>query len=396
MADEITDEEVPPHLFPEQDEASIMARARAWANEGLDPADDPQSWTDTREGSHWHLAVVGFVREMARLYDHAGRVLPQVAFAHLAWGEFLDLHAYELGTRRNAAVPASGTVTFTGDEGAEIPAGTPVGAPVALADSEPPTYATTTTAVLGADGTADVPVVAQEAGSAGSVSAGAVTSLLSSLPGVQSVTNAEPMVGGVGEESDEALRRRLAGRFGRAVANHGYYRQLLGEVDGVGRVRVTANADGPGTIGIVIATDENEAVSASALAAARALVAPPSEEAGSGQGQTGATITVESASVFTVNVAATIELEPGYTLDAAPGLTPRRDVIRAAVAAYVESPATTEEVVNARVLAALVGVPGVYDSTPPKLNAAAVGANLAVPQDPPGAAVLGTLTLTVA
>jgi hypothetical protein len=45
-------------LFPDDDEDAILARMRADANEGLDPAIDVDEWVDTREGSHWYVSVM--------------------------------------------------------------------------------------------------------------------------------------------------------------------------------------------------------------------------------------------------------------------------------------------------------------------------------------------------
>lgn len=62
-----------------------------------------------------------------------------------------------------------------------------------------------------ADGDASVivPVVGVSTGSAGNVLAGTVSVITSAIPGVDLVTNAEPMVGGADPESDEAMRVRF-------------------------------------------------------------------------------------------------------------------------------------------------------------------------------------------
>ena len=60
-----------------------------------------------------------------------------------------------------------------------------------------------------------VPIAASVAGSIGNVQAGAVAMLSSAIPGVDTVTNALPVTGGVDAESDDAFRAR----FGNYLAS---------------------------------------------------------------------------------------------------------------------------------------------------------------------------------
>lgn len=56
-----------------------------------------------------------------------------------------------------------------------------------------------------------VPVVAQAPGQAGNVQAGSIVMLSSAIPGIDNVTNAGPLLGGLDAESDAALRIRFGG-----------------------------------------------------------------------------------------------------------------------------------------------------------------------------------------
>lgn len=119
-------------LYKEETEAAIIARLRVWANEGLDPALDPDKWVDTREGSMWWMGVFGMVRELARIYQLMGTEVPMASFVLWAWANYLDDHAEVRNLFRNAAVAATGEVVFTGPGGTLIGDGTPVSV-------EPPT-----------------------------------------------------------------------------------------------------------------------------------------------------------------------------------------------------------------------------------------------------------------
>ncbi len=57
--------------------------------------------------------------------------------------------------------------------------------------------------------TVSVPVSAVTAGSAGNVQAGSITLIAAALPGIDTVSNAQPTAGGVDAESDLALRARF-------------------------------------------------------------------------------------------------------------------------------------------------------------------------------------------
>lgn len=129
-------------LFPEEDEETILARWRGWANEGLDPLADATEWTDTREGSFWHVVTMPGVRESALLYER----MTEAAAAGMilySWGEYLDDHAEALGAARLAATAAAGDAVFTGDPGTLIPEGTSITTEPAAPEDEPPSFAVT-------------------------------------------------------------------------------------------------------------------------------------------------------------------------------------------------------------------------------------------------------------
>lgn len=138
---------------------------------------------------------------------------------------------------RRAATKATGTVTFTGTAGAYIPQGTVV----ASGDYQ---FATTygTTIPDGAM-SVDVDIAAVVAGYQGYFAPGTVTTLVTDLPDVGTVTNAEALVSGTDAETDGQLLERYRATLHDYPynLNNATIRAWAQEAAGVGEVRVSAS-----------------------------------------------------------------------------------------------------------------------------------------------------------
>jgi uncharacterized phage protein gp47/JayE len=141
-------------------------------------------------------------------------------------GTDCDSFGADFGFARLPAVPATGTVTFSRFApilSATIPVGTTVitgdGTQRFTVVADPADAAYSAGAggyALGAGvGSIDLPVQASAAGTAGNVLPGTVSLLGSSVPGVDTVSNANGFSGGVDAESDDAFRAR----FGNYLAS---------------------------------------------------------------------------------------------------------------------------------------------------------------------------------
>lgn len=135
-------------------------------------------------------------------------------------GADLDSWVADFGLARLPAAPAHGQVTFgraTPGLGATVPigamvrTGTDASAEIftVSADASNPAWTGGGYRLAASDVSVTVPVVAQRAGQSGNVLAGSVVMLASAIPGVDTVFNAGPMLGGLDAESDEALRSRF-------------------------------------------------------------------------------------------------------------------------------------------------------------------------------------------
>lgn len=374
-------------LFPEDDEDAILARCIEWANEGLDP--DSDRWVDTREGGHWRTQITPCVRELARLYDLAGSDVPASSFVLWTWGTYLDDIAEALGLERLAATPADGEVTFAGADGTVIDLGTTVSVAPASAEDEAPSFLTTAEGTIGDidTGLVTLPIRAAEAGEAGNVSAGAITEASTPLPAVTSITNAAKTEGGTNAETDEALRTRVLQAFeGRGGGNKADYMRWAGDWPGVGRVTVIPVWDGPNTVLVIVTAGEGVPASSDTVDSLQ-LDLDPVAGKGEGTAPIGATVTVETAAVLTLDIAGTVEFEQGYSMDGFGGTIALRSSIVEELDAYAHSIPSGGEAVIAQIEGRIVTVEGVHDVGGVTVNGGTV--NVAVDSDPAQVAELG-------
>ncbi len=198
-------------------------------------------------------AVAG---EMHGLYGFLDWMSRQI-IPDTAEGAILERHADWWRVTRNPAAPATGSVDFTGSDGAIIPAGT------TLQRSDGAEYTTDAEATIDS-GTATAVVTASTAGQDGSAVAGVSLQLTSPISGVQSSATVASggLTGGADEEDDDALRERLRQRVqqppqGGAVTD---YEQWALDVEGVSRVWVMPLWDGIGTVGVYFTRDDDAAI----------------------------------------------------------------------------------------------------------------------------------------
>ena len=269
-------------IFPEETEETVLDRLLIWLNEDV-PTGDP-TWIDPREGGMARTLLVPAAREMAILYDRISVELPAAASPLFAWGVYLDQWALSLGTERKPATSATGTVTFTAVAETVIAAGLEVGVEPSVALEEPSFLTQDDVTVPGtapATGTVSVAIEASEPGVIGNVPTGAVTAILSAPPEPDAtVTNAAPTTGGTDEETDEELRARVLAIYAATPGggNVADYVQWVSALPGVGRVSVSPEVAGPGTVGISAMAPNGDPVSDTTNRAIRQYLDPPAAE----------------------------------------------------------------------------------------------------------------------
>lgn len=107
-------------MTPESLKNEMLARVK---EKGVD--------IDAREGSYANVLLSEAAYVMWK-YGQTLNGFMSIIFPDASSGEYLDLHAAQIGMSRQSGAKASVTVTFTGTDGTEIPAGTIVCTPSAL------------------------------------------------------------------------------------------------------------------------------------------------------------------------------------------------------------------------------------------------------------------------
>ncbi len=206
------------------------------------------------EGCDLSVRLYAAAAQVCALYAQADWVARQ-AFPQTAQGEYLDRHAQLRGLERKGAVAAQGTVRFTAGEAMQqdrlIPQGT-----VCMTTGLVRFETTKAGYILAGELTADVPVQALEAGTAGNVGAGTITDMAVAPMGIASCTNPQPCAGGEDAEEDEALRERVLDTFLRLPngANAAFYEQGALSFEGVSAAAVVPRPRGTGSVDVVVAS----------------------------------------------------------------------------------------------------------------------------------------------
>lgn len=296
-----------------------------------------------------------------------------ISFVDETSGRFIDRNAAGYGITRKPGTAASVTLTFTGSAGTTIPAGTLCVTQDGLG------FATDEALTLDEDGSGTVTATADAVGTAYNVPAGAIVSMQQAVSGVTALTNEEAAAGGTDPETDAALFARLDSykKTPPTSGNEQHYHQWALEVNGVGAASVIRCWDGPGTVKVIIADMALRPVEEELRAEVEAYIET--------QRPVTAEVTVESAAGVPVTVSVTVTTDGTVSkLNTEKELTER-------LVEYLGSIAFTEgaEVVYNRVLALVMGVPGVTDCSGLTVN----GGTDNVPLDANEIPMLGTVTV---
>lgn len=203
-----------------------------------------------------NLGITGQVQAMLA-HGHYGYLdwIAKQAIPFTATDEALEAWAGLKGVTRKAAVAATGTVTFTGVNGSDIPAGTLV----VRGDS---VQYTTNADVVVSGGVALVTVTASVPSAASTLTAGGVMTLGVAIAGVQSGgTVTTPGTPGADAETDDSLRSRMLQQYAAPPQGGDYadYIEWALQVPGVTRAWCTPNGMGIGTVIVFFMMDVSEA-----------------------------------------------------------------------------------------------------------------------------------------
>ena len=212
------------------------------------------------------------------------------AFAATSWGEYLTAKCSDMGIDRKLAVKAHGEVTVKGNANAWIPAKS-----LFQSDSGYKCY-TTEESFIDDNGTATIPIEAENPGTEYNLEANTITLIPMSIGGVSSVNNNNPTIDGFNEETDEALYQRYSDYI-RQPATSGnifHYNQWATSVSGVGGCRVTELVNGPGTVGVAIVDSNGDKASQDLINKVKAYIEL--------KRPAGAKVIVSTPEILTINI----------------------------------------------------------------------------------------------
>ena len=184
-----------------------------------------------------------------------GEWVRKQCFPQTARGEYLDRHAAMRGLSRKPAAYAVGEVRFSMDVAVNYVRGISVGTVVMTEDGM--RFQTTKVGLIGAgEMWVDVPVRAEEPGTAGNIPAGAITRFAVAPVSAITCANLEGFQGGAEEEGDEDLRARVLESFRNLPngANAAYYRQLVLSDEEAVKAVVVPRPRGVGSVDVVVST----------------------------------------------------------------------------------------------------------------------------------------------
>lgn len=256
---------------------------------------------DAREGSFVNDMVSTVAYEIWKLYQSLDAVIP-IAFVDETSGWYIDKRCGEYGIIRKPGTKATTVMILTGTDGTVIPAGK------VFLTADGLEFETDEKVTI-ALGLASVTATAVEIGEAYNVAAGTISQQLINISGLSSVTN-EAATGGTDPETDGALVARLYSYLQNpsTSGNSAHYMKWALEVNGVGAAKVTPLWDGPGTVKVLIVGDDKQPVGEDIVENCLANI----EE----NRPIGATVTVMSAGVLSINVAAVVTIDGTTTISA--------------------------------------------------------------------------------
>jgi uncharacterized phage protein gp47/JayE len=342
---------------------TIRARVDANVNAGLDES-DPR-WQETVGGGFFYDHTQSMALEAEQLWDFGSTELPASFFLPFSWGIYLDYWGELLNLPRKAAVAATGEVRLTNASSLDqvIARGLEVAAPATTPEDSPIAFETAETVTVPKEGSVLTRVEAVDVGSGFNVSAGAVGQITSPSQEL-AVTNEDAISGGADEELDEPYKDRLLLEFqgSRGGGTRDDYIAQTLALGSVGSVVVQPHWAGPNTVRLIISDTNNQPLSPAVIEAVQIFWDPPAETGlGAGEAPIDAEVTVATVTVTTVNVAAKLELEPGFTLDGAGGTVNVTEAVSTVLTTYFHSLTAGERVQLNRVLAAFLSIEGVYD-----------------------------------
>jgi len=236
----------------------------------------------------------------------------RTALPQYSYGEYLRFLGVLRGAWEKEAIKARTIIRVEAVPGTPIPAGT-----IAIVPSDGITQEVIEFKTLergDVDGTEviDLQVEAVKAGTIGNVDVGTIIAFATSINGVKSVTNPEPVTGGTDPEEDESFRTKLISSYQDTPFSGAKrdYIKWAQKVPGVGDVFVISEWNGPGTVKVLVLDANGAPANQFLVDAVQEYIAPDGRDGG-GLAPIGALVTVGPPATREINISYTGVLEKG-------------------------------------------------------------------------------------
>lgn len=311
-----------------------------------------------------------FLKVVAYREDQLWQLLEDAYYASyidFATGSNLDNIAALVGFTRIPAAKATGTVTFSRSTAATEDITVPAGTRVATSD-ESVVFKTTEAVTLAAGNTSvDAPIEAIEPGSAGNVAANTITKIIDPISGIESVNNANPTSGGRDTETDEEFRYRIKITLAaKGKATLDAIKAAVLEVEGVKTVKIEENDTindytdtgglPPKSFRVFVHGGEDADIAQAIFDSKPAGIRPYGDIAATAYDQDGNAYTI----YFSRPTQVSIYVDVSITSD---GTSIDEQTVKDAIKAYINNLEIGEDVIYAKVLAAVMNIQGVVDAT---------------------------------
>lgn len=311
---------------------------------------------DKSEGQHYYNFTKPTANIVSQLrgFDFPkaiGLIWPKFSF-----DEFLNYHAECRQMKRKEAQYASGEITITGTPGTVIPAGYNV-ATEARNDIASKDYTTTEECTIGEDGTVTVNAVSVSAGRIGNTAAGTIVVNSSSFDDVTAIINNEPFKGGIDEEDDDSLIKRIEeydlSIGDRNTGNPSDYKRWAESVDGTGSAKVVRAKDNSGLVTIILLDGNGDPASPELCEKVYNYIMSPADE-DNRIAPCGAYLSVIPPETLVIDITANIELTSGTIENI-------KEVYAEKLNEYFRNDIKNNEILYQKVCNILSNIDGVYD-----------------------------------
>lgn len=253
--------------------------------------------------------------EKAELVQLKLQNILRLAFTQTSTGQCLEFIGERVCVIKNDATKATGLIKVKGVPGTVLEKGSLV-ATVGTDTRESIEFEFIETKVIDDTGIVHVNAKCIEEGSKGNALPNTIKVFISSINGVQDITNEEMFKGGTDIEDEEHFRERVieAEQEESLSGADADYVRWAKEVAGVGYAYPLSLWNGPGTVKVLILDKNGLPASKELIDRVQDYIAPivlPGENRG-GKAPTGAIVTIDTPSILNINVKSNFIFMEGY------------------------------------------------------------------------------------